>query len=102
MFMTTGALIVIFIIYPPVTLFTEAIGDGLWIWGSILGIFGVVLPPILFSISMPRVGSGLGTILSASELPTAVCMSIIVLKDRKSIRLNSSHVAISYAVFCLK
>src|SRR5690625_7029943 len=26
----------------------------------------------------------------------------IILKDRKSTRLNSSHVAISYAVFCLK
>src|SRR5690625_5968372 len=26
----------------------------------------------------------------------------IFLKDRKSTRLNSSHVAISYAVFCLK
>src|SRR5690625_4935310 len=26
----------------------------------------------------------------------------IVLEDRKSTRLNSSHVAISYAVFCLK
>src|SRR5699024_11367049 len=26
----------------------------------------------------------------------------IILKDRKSTRLNSSHVSISYAVFCLK
>src|SRR5690625_5582323 len=26
----------------------------------------------------------------------------LLLKDRKSTRLNSSHVAISYAVFCLK
>src|SRR5690625_5935749 len=26
----------------------------------------------------------------------------VFLKDRKSTRLNSSHVAISYAVFCLK
>src|SRR5690625_506308 len=26
----------------------------------------------------------------------------IIIKDRKSTRLNSSHVAISYAVFCLK
>src|SRR5437870_10117793 len=26
----------------------------------------------------------------------------VVVKDRKSTRLNSSHVAISYAVFCLK
>src|SRR5690625_6983083 len=28
--------------------------------------------------------------------------SLIVVADRKSTRLNSSHVAISYAVFCLK
>src|SRR5690625_5884850 len=27
---------------------------------------------------------------------------VIIIKDRKSTRLNSSHVAISYAVFCLK
>src|SRR5690625_7006186 len=27
---------------------------------------------------------------------------VVVIKDRKSTRLNSSHVAISYAVFCLK
>src|SRR5690625_5365502 len=29
-------------------------------------------------------------------------IDILVNKDRKSTRLNSSHVAISYAVFCLK
>src|SRR5439155_9333180 len=28
--------------------------------------------------------------------------NIFLLRDRKSTRLNSSHVAISYAVFCLK
>src|SRR2546426_9129898 len=28
--------------------------------------------------------------------------SIIVIRDRKSTRLNSSHLVISYAVFCLK
>src|SRR5690625_760891 len=27
---------------------------------------------------------------------------VVVVQDRKSTRLNSSHVAISYAVFCLK
>src|SRR5690625_5953396 len=31
-----------------------------------------------------------------------ILTSIILLIDRKSTRLNSSHVAISYAVFCLK
>src|SRR5699024_11675608 len=28
--------------------------------------------------------------------------SALILRDRKSTRLNSSHVSISYAVFCLK
>src|SRR5690625_6720279 len=37
------------------------------------------------------------------EFVSLICMnrSVVVL-DRKSTRLNSSHVAISYAVFCLK
>src|SRR5207249_8761285 len=30
------------------------------------------------------------------------CLKIVVDRDRKSTRLNSSHVSISYAVFCLK
>src|SRR5690625_6940701 len=32
----------------------------------------------------------------------AVQMALVMGLDRKSTRLNSSHVAISYAVFCLK
>src|SRR5207249_7837031 len=31
-----------------------------------------------------------------------VVSDVIALRDRKSTRLNSSHVSISYAVFCLK
>src|SRR5690625_6558871 len=31
-----------------------------------------------------------------------IAQEIIITEDRKSTRLNSSHVAISYAVFCLK
>src|SRR5690606_39422322 len=34
--------------------------------------------------------------------PRKVIHAILELKDRKSTRLNSSHVKISYAVFCLK
>src|SRR5207253_10553749 len=40
------------------------------------------------------------TVLSASD-PVRVFQEFATL-DRKSTRLNSSHVAISYAVFCLK
>src|SRR5690625_7110110 len=37
----------------------------------------------------------------APDLPDTD-MDMDVMEDRKSTRLNSSHVAISYAVFCLK
>src|SRR5207249_5680531 len=35
----------------------------------------------------------------ARRVQSRVCLSV---RDRKSTRLNSSHVSISYAVFCLK
>src|SRR5690625_5762123 len=39
---------------------------------------------------------------SAMELADRIIKDLRLLQDRKSTRLNSSHVAISYAVFCLK
>src|SRR5437870_8063081 len=60
--------------------------------------------------SLLDVGSGIGVI--ARELAAAGLASVTLAdaspaylelaRDRKSTRLNSSHVAISYAVFCLK
>src|SRR5574337_2043103 len=38
----------------------------------------------------------------AREVQKLNAIKVIVLKDRKSTRLNSSHHSISYAVFCLK
>src|SRR2546422_2167160 len=37
-----------------------------------------------------------------SELPDLQKAAVVLLRDRKSTRLNSSHGYISYAVFCLK
>src|SRR5439155_11521947 len=53
---------------------------------------GVVLPT-------PGSQFGSGTVFG---LPLVAASRIAVTGDRKSTRLNSSHVAISYAVFCLK
>src|SRR6266498_3971426 len=47
-------------------------------------------------ISYPRTG------VPPSPVPTPRASVLSVAKDRKSTRLNSSHVRISYAVFCLK
>src|SRR5690606_40290722 len=44
----------------------------------------------------------LARVARCAALPVAVHQSLDLLVDRKSTRLNSSHVKISYAVFCLK
>ncbi|WP_279620598.1 DMT family transporter [Priestia megaterium] len=79
--MTTGALLTIFILLPPIFLVNDALINGLWIYGLLTGFFGSLIPPILFNLGMPKVGGSLGTILSASELPTAIIMSTIVLHE---------------------
>src|SRR3989442_9528235 len=43
-----------------------------------------------------------GRLLKAAYWNVHLLVSWLVQEDRKSIRLNSSHVRISYAVFCLK
>lgn len=79
--MSTGALIVVFLLFQPVSLFNFSVLKELSKYGFILGLFGVAIPPLLYSIGMPHIGPGLGTILSASELPVAVTLSLLVLSE---------------------
>src|SRR2546426_7953314 len=44
----------------------------------------------------------LGNARTAEEVDLLLLAAVARLKDRKSTRLNSSHLVISYAVFCLK
>lgn len=55
--------------------------QGLWKYGLALGLFGIILPIYLFSIAIPKVGGALASILSATELPVAVTVSVIVLHE---------------------
>src|SRR3712207_8130372 len=51
----------------------------------------------------PRVGLADGKVDQVARHPGARRLLLVVLhRDRKSTRLNSSHANISYAVFCLK
>src|SRR5215475_9874508 len=74
----------------------------------------LTLPPVALMAAAPPAPSGLGDLLAAGvvvaddwerltvadrERVTAATAADL---DRKSTRLNSSHVKISYAVFCLK
>lgn len=82
---STGGMIVVFILLPPMFLFDLPVLMGVAPYGLFLGFFGVLLPPLLFAIGMPHIGPGLGTILTASELPVAVSMSSIVLAEHVSL-----------------
>lgn len=79
--LSTGAVLTVFIVFPPTFLLDLDVFMGIIPYGLALGIFGGVLPPLLYSIGMPRVGSGLGTILTSSELPVVVAMSAFVLGE---------------------
>lgn len=80
--MALGALIVILVRFPPTDVSFGNYGGSIWVFGLMLGLFGVVLPPFLFSISIPVVGNGLGTIMSSSELPTTIILSAIILSEK--------------------
>lgn len=79
--MTSGATILVFFILPPTFIVNGSLMDGLLPYALFFAFFGSCLPPLLFNIGMPKVGSGLGNILSASELPTAITMSTLILKE---------------------
>ena len=75
------ALTVISFVLNPEIIWNGKLASGLWVHGLALGLFGIVLPIILFSIAAPKVGGALTSILSAMELPVAVIVSVIVLHE---------------------
>lgn len=77
----SGACVLIFVIFPPAFLVNGALVNGLFKWGLLLALFGTVIPPLFFAYGIPKAGLALGAILSAAELPVAVLMSRIVLKE---------------------
>lgn len=77
---TTALLLISFILSPEI-IWNGQISNGLWKFGIILGIFGIVLPILLLSLAVPKVGGGLTSILSAMELPVAIIVSVIFLPE---------------------
>lgn len=83
-FMVSGACIFIFILLQPFSLFELDTLVKIGPYGLLLSVFGTVLPPVMFAYGMPKIGVSLGSILSAVELPVAVCMSYFVLQEQVS------------------
>lgn len=82
--MITGAFLLIAITLQPVSLLQSETFIGILPYGLLLAFFGTVIPPLLFAYGMPSVGYSLGAVLSAVELPVAVCMSYLILHESVS------------------
>src|SRR2546426_6666249 len=80
------------------------IGKLLIIVGGFILVVGLVL---FFGLRIPFLGRLPGDISVDRGnvhfyFPIVTCLLLSLVLDRKSTRLNSSHLVISYAVFCLK
>ena len=51
-------------------------------WGLILSLFGTIIPPLLLNTGFPLTGIGLGSIVSALELPVSVTMAYFILSEQ--------------------
>src|SRR5439155_25343777 len=90
----------------PTEISTLSLHDALPIYGAVLATGGHPVPA--FDASLPHKAThavfGLddGSRLYLTDIRQFGRIWLMPQADRKSTRLNSSHVAISYAVFCLK
>ncbi|MGA9637380.1 EamA family transporter [Flavobacterium sp.] len=54
-------------------------------WGIVLSLFGTILPPLLMNSGFPLIGIGLGSIISALELPISIMMAYFLLNETISL-----------------
>ncbi|UUZ96176.1 DMT family transporter [Paenibacillus sp. P25] len=80
--MITGAAVAVSLIYPPQFLWNGTLGQGLWIWGALLGFFGMVIPSYLYAKGAPHIETGLSSILGAVEPPVVVLCSGLLLQEK--------------------
>jgi drug/metabolite transporter (DMT)-like permease len=81
LYMLLGGAIIVFLFafFTQVTPFNLAIFMK---WGIVLSLFGTIIPPMLMNAGFPLTGIGLGSIVSALELPVSVMMAYILLNEQ--------------------
>src|SRR5690349_23411395 len=82
-------------LFPYTTLFRSGVGDGEKYAIRLMHNDGTELTLTAQAIAEQR-------LQMRSSVPRCMAPNPFAFSDRKSTRLNSSHVEISYAVFCLK
>ncbi len=77
-----GAIIFIVLIFVWSTSFADFQSLELWGFGLLLGLFGTILPPLLFAYGMPKIGGSYGTLVSSIELPVAITFACVILHEQ--------------------
>lgn len=67
-------------------------------WGIVLALFGTIIPPLLFNAGFPLTGIGLGSIVSALELPVSVLMAYFLLSEKVTLIQWSGIILIIVAI----
>ncbi len=94
-----GLIIVVLISFP--TIIEKFNWQIFTSWGIVLALFGTILPPVLFSIGMPKINLGLGAILSSVEIPVSVLMAYFLLHEKVNIYQWSGIVLIMLTVIVM-
>lgn len=80
LYMLLGGAFVVFI-FALLTQHTPFNFDIFYKWGILIALFGTVIPPMLLNAGFPLTGIGLGSIVSALELPVSVMMAFVLLNE---------------------
>nr|WP_294773636.1 DMT family transporter [uncultured Flavobacterium sp.] len=80
LYMLLGGVVVV-IIFALSTQDTPFNYDIFYKWGILIALFGTVIPPMLLNAGFPLTGIGLGSIVSALELPVSVMMAYVLLDE---------------------
>ena len=80
LYMLLGGIVVV-IIFALLTQKTPFNFDIFYKWGILIALFGTVIPPLLLNAGFPLTGIGLGSIVSALELPVSVTMAFVILNE---------------------
>lgn len=78
----TGSVIFLFLIIFPKFILDGSLFSVFGLWGLFFAVFGTIIPPVLFSIGIPKTGVGLGSIMTSAELPVAVLAASLLLHEQ--------------------
>ncbi len=78
----TGALLTNLVFFPPVDFVSDAANPALYGYGTLIGIFGPIIPTICLTYGVPVIGGGMAAILGSVELPVVILLAYFFLGEK--------------------